>query len=167
MKKTTLITAIALVAAIGTTATLASAKDRHGPRMDLTEMDTNNDGSITKAEVSEFYAARFAQADTDGDSALTKEELLAAMADRFGDDMSERAEKRFDRMFARMDADESGTLTLEEQSKDERTARMFERLDADEDGAISSAELEDAKSKRGNGKKRGKGKDGDKPSSNG
>ena len=159
MKKTTILTATALIAAIAATATISHAKGRHGPRIDLTEMDANNDGSITMAEVSAFQTAKFNEADADADGALSKEELLAVFAARHDGDMPERAQARLDRMFAKMDADDSGTLTLDEQSSEDRITRMFDRLDTDDDGAISAEELQEAKARHGDrGKRGGKGK---------
>lgn len=161
MQKTSLIIAATVVAALGSTALVASAKGRHdGPRIDLTEMDTNNDGQITQAEVTAFHAARFAETDANSDGAISQDEFTAMVEARFDGDIPERAQNRIARMFERLDADNSGGITMEEQNADERTARMFERLDADDDGAISTEELEQARDHRGKGGKGGKGKKG-------
>ena len=144
MQKTSLIIAAAVVAALGSTALIAQAKGRHGgPGFDLTEMDTNNDGQITQAEVTAFHAARFADADANNDGAISKDEFMSVIEARFDGNIPERAAKRIDRMFDRMDADNSGGITMDEQNSGERTARMFERLDADDDGTISAEELEE------------------------
>ncbi len=167
MKKTAILTSIALIAALGSTATLATAKGKHGgPGFDLTEMDANGDGSITVDEVTAFQTARFNETDADGNGQISEEELVAAITARFDGDIPERAEKRISRMFERMDADESGGISVDEQVSEERTTRMFERLDQDEDGTISAAELEEAKDRRGGkGKGKGKGKRGDRDAS--
>lgn len=160
MKKTTMITAALLVAALGTTATIAQAKGpRGGPHIDLTQMDLDGNGAITKDEITAFNETRFTEADADGNGSLSQEEALSAMSAHFDGDVPARFEERFSRMFSRMDADDSGGLTLQEQFPEDRTARMFDRLDADEDGTLSAEELEQAKSHRGDrGKGKGKGK---------
>lgn len=157
MQKTPFIIAATLVAALGSTAFVAQAHGRGGPDFDLTDMDANGDGQITQAEVTAFHAARFAEHDANNDGEISKDEMLAAMAARFDGDVPERATKRMDRMFDRMDADNSGGISADEQNSNDRMTRMFEHLDADEDGTISAEELEEAKDRRG---KHGKGRKG-------
>ena len=153
MQKTSLIIAATLVAALGSTAIVANAHGRGGPGFDLTELDTNGDGQITQAEVTAFHATRFAETDANGDGEISKDEMLAAMEARFDGEMPDRAARRLDRMFDRMDADNSGGLSAAEHNMEDRTTRMFEHLDANEDGSISAGELEEAKDRRGKGRK--------------
>ncbi|MDX1423687.1 MAG: EF-hand domain-containing protein [Kiloniellales bacterium] len=61
-------------------------------------LDTNQDGVISQAEVSERQAERFAKLDTDGDGAISLEEYSV----------------RSEAMFAKADADGNGEITKDE-----------------------------------------------------
>ena len=74
-----------------------------GPRA---ELDADGDGEISRAEVEAAIAARVSAADTDGDGALDLAEFQAMI--------SEEAGERAVRGFARLDADESDTVTVAE-----------------------------------------------------
>lgn len=170
MTRTSLIAAVALIA-VASTAVIATAHDRggrgegpregRGPAMLFERFDTDNDGSITKAEVEAAVAARFAEADANGDGQLSAEELAAAAEARRMERQAERQAARIDRMIERMDENGDGTLSLEEMAAMPE-ARMFDRLDADEDGVITQAEVEDMRGQR-DGRRigRGHGHDGD------
>ncbi len=146
----------ALVLAL--TATTVLAADRGGQRFDFSTFDADGNGEITQAEVTAAAASRFANADSDGNGLLSKEEILAQMQARTNGNASDRFERRIDRMISHLDANDDGSISLEEQQASDRTSRMFERLDADDSGTISQAEADAAKErggKRGGKNKRG------------
>lgn len=166
MKTQMTILAIALgaVALVGTAE--AKSADHRGAHMSFEELDTDNDGQVTQAEMEAQGAARFAKVDADGDGFLSAAELDIAA--------QERAKKRAAHMIERMDTDGDGQLSLEEMGKgrdgiSKRGAKMFERMDADNSGGLSKEEFEAAKAKMRkhgpggkHGAKHGK-KCGDKP----
>ncbi|MFS4582528.1 EF-hand domain-containing protein [Phaeobacter sp. C3_T13_0] len=144
MKHTKFIAAVVAVGAlIGATGTYAKpwfgGKGGHGPRISFEEMDSNGDGQITKSEMEGLRAARFAEADADGDGQLTLGEMEAAA--------QARAKTRAAKMLERMDANNDGSLSLEELPKPRRMGKMFDRVDANDDGAISKEEFETAQAK--------------------
>lgn len=157
MKRTTLamITAlVASVAAIGTGAAIAHGKDgdkhggkgRHHEKMVermFERMDTDKDGSISKAEFDAAKKARFTRADANGDGKISLEEMTT--------EAQERAAKHAERHFAKLDKDGDGAVTAEEM-EEARPGHgdMFAKLDKNEDGMISREEAEDgAKHMRG------------------
>jgi len=170
------ITVLAVVA--GLIATSAQARDGEQDRSAqrearFSQIDANSDGQITAQELTAQAAARFAAADTDGDAALTLEEMKAQarsnerMLSRFdadnngtlSDDELAKAEdskmgKRAAKHFERMDADNSGGITLAEMQARRDPAEMIAKLDADASGAVS---LEEFAKARGHGKEHGKG----------
>jgi len=83
------------VASLGATPALAGG-DR--AQRWFGHLDTNNDGVISQAEVSQRQADRFARIDADGDGTVTLEEYSA----------------RSVAMFAKADADGNGEVTQEE-----------------------------------------------------
>ena len=121
-------------------AALAKADKPHGPRMTFEQLDTNQDGQITEAEMKAQGAARFAKADTNGDGFLTTSEIEAAG--------NERAKKRAAHMMERMDTDKDGKLSVEEMGKRHgRKGDMFAKFDVDNSGGLSKEEFDAAKSK--------------------
>jgi Ca2+-binding EF-hand superfamily protein len=128
-----------------------------GPHMErmIAEMDTNGDGSVTKAEAQAFRDAKFADADTNGDGAITPKEMATAarlmkfkMLDKNGDGTvtqeefltSDMGPHRGGKRFWRMDKDGSGRIEAAEMA--EMSDHMFERMDRDNDGTISVEELQ-------------------------
>lgn len=175
MKRASILTG-ALVIALTATSVPALAhgkggmrdKGPRGPMLNFEQIDTDQDGKITQAEMDAHTAAKFSEADTDGDGKLSSEEVLARMQARAEEREAQRAEKRAERMakgaermFERRDADGDGFLSAEE-AKPPKSGDMFARLDTDEDGAISKEELDAAREKaredrRGEGKRHGHG----------
>ncbi|MEE4331648.1 MAG: EF-hand domain-containing protein [Wenzhouxiangella sp.] len=101
--------------------------------------DLDEDGSITRAELSRVREERFSRADHDGDGQLHSDELEALRASARpgnGRGRPSRSGERFDAL----DADADGAISLDEFNA--VGYRMLERADADGDGVISRAELE-------------------------
>jgi len=154
MKSTVLIVAIA--AGLSLTAMDASAAgrgDRQAP--DFATLDTDNSGTLSRAEIAAAGAARFAALDTDSNGVVSAEELVAGAEGR--------AANRADKVIAHLDANDDGVLQPEEMTRAARqSARTMSHLDANDDGEISAEEFEQIGKKRGGrGKKGGKGPKGD------
>jgi Ca2+-binding EF-hand superfamily protein len=139
---TALVVAMAAVAVTG----IAHAKG-HGPSpVSFAELDTDNDGQVTKTELDAQGAVRFAKVDTDSDGFLSVAEIEAAG--------QEKAAERAVRMMKHLDADEDGKLSEEEMSNrgkgrggKDRGAKMIERFDTDENGSLSEEEFAAAQEK--------------------
>ena len=120
------------------TATVAqgtSARDDRRAEM-FAMLDANEDGQISAEE----FAARpdrFDRVDTNGDGRLTLAEITA-----LGED---RAERRAERMMARLDTNGDGAVSRDEIEARRDPARMFDRLDANDDGVVSEEEFADAR----------------------
>ena len=99
-------------------------------------LDLNGDGSVTKEEIDQAKAERFALMDANGDGELTQTELEEGH--------QKLEEQRRAEHFARLDKDGDQTLSIDE-FEFERGAEMFDRLDDNNDGAISKEEIEDMK----------------------
>ena len=163
MKRITLI-AGAVMIAVASTSVVATAKggpgggQGHGIERLFERLDTDQDGTITKAEVEAAGAARFTEADTNGDGLLSAEEMAAAAEGK----RAKRIERRVEKRIERHDANGDGMLSLEEITADggNRIERLFEHMDADGDGVITKAEAEAAKPlRRGHGRGHGKSED--------
>lgn len=150
MKTQLLIAAIAA----GIVATSASAQERQAP-LSFDDFDTNGDGVIAADEFQSPQSMLFARMDTNGDGALTQEELEASGMERIAARASAAVE--------RLDTNEDGAISEAEFSVTRRgpsPERMFDRLDADDSGDVSAEEFAEAQDKmrkmRGEGD-RGKG----------
>lgn len=159
------ITVLAVVA--GLVATTAQARDGSERMQErFSQIDVNSDGQITPEEMQAQAIARFTAADTDGDGALTAQEMAAAAQGK----RKERLLKRFDKdgdgsisgaeldavgegkmgkRFDRIDADNNGSVTLEEMQARRDPAKMMAKLDTDNSGGLSMEEFAKA---RGHGK---------------
>ncbi len=112
----------------------------HGKRMHmaerLAEFDTNEDGKLTKEEISAGREAHFRAADANQDGSLTQAEMKA-----FKDAMREaKRQERENERFIKVDVDGSGGLSLEEFL----AARPdnFDRMDRNDDGFLSAEDFE-------------------------
>lgn len=162
-KKLSLLVGAGLIGvAIGGTVVMANGYDGGHHRMGgkhmqhmIAEMDTDGDGSVTKAEAQAFRDARFAEADADADGAITPKEMAAAFQlmrfkhlDKNGDGAiteeefmtSNMGSGRGNKRFWRMDQDGSGRIEAAEMAT--ITDHMFSRMDRNDDGIISAEELQ-------------------------
>ena len=136
---------IATLGIAGSVAADSDRRAGPGPRgLDFATLDSDGDGAVSRAEMTARGTERLAGADTNGDGRLDRNELIAAMPERpammdlFGPD---RAAGMADRMIARFGDGESGDLVIAEMVE-QQVGAMFARLDADNDGSISAAELD-------------------------
>lgn len=140
MSRAIILTGVAIAAVsagVAMASPMGKGDGRMGQRMNFEQMDSDNDGRVTRAEVEAAAAARFAAMDTDGDGAISADEMAAAAAAG----AEARARDQHARMLQWRDSDGDGKLSAAEMGTD-RVARMFERMDADGDGAISKDEAE-------------------------
>ncbi|MEN0039996.1 MAG: hypothetical protein AAF764_01535 [Pseudomonadota bacterium] len=93
----------------------------------LRQADTNNDRALTQDELDAFIAGLVAEADTNRDGNLTVEEFRTVF--------SKITDQRAVRMFQRLDADASGSITAAE--REERFGDLVARLDRNDDGKLS------------------------------
>ncbi|MGI3168026.1 EF-hand domain-containing protein [Pseudooceanicola sp. C21-150M6] len=146
MKRANAITS-ALILALTSTALPLAAQDRdaaprpqRGPGFDMSRMDTDGDGKVTREEMQAQAQKRFSDADANGDGEVTIDEIVAGMETQ----RTERMQKMAERMLKRADANEDGKLTADEMGP-RNGDRMFAFLDADEDGAVTREEFERAR----------------------
>lgn len=154
MKKTIILSALAVALSITAVTADARGGDRGDMRADFSTLDADGNGEVTQAEMLAHAQLRFDDVDTNGDGALSAEELIAARSA----DVSDRMERRINRMLERADANDNGTLEFDEmRPSSDRAAARFERIDTDGSGGISEAEMDAAKEARGGRKGKGGG----------
>ena len=136
---------LSLGALIGGAALLAShgfAADQPGARLEAAfkKADTDNDGTLTKAEAKTMprVAKNFDAIDADKDGTVSLDEIRASMK-RAGRKMHDRAVEKF----KAADKDNDGTLTKDEAKAMPRVAKNFDAIDADKDGTVSEKEIHD------------------------
>ena len=134
-----------------------------GPGMDLTAMDTDKDGKVSKAEATAYRTAETASIDANADGKLSVDELAAMHLKQ----MTDAAKTMAQRMVDRMDTDGDGMLSAAELVAHPMPGDMFDRLDANKDGFVDQAELDAAQKammQRGPGRDGGpRGRHGDHP----
>ncbi len=169
------ITVLTVIA--GLVATTAQARDGGDqPEARFALIDTNSDGQVTAEELTAQAASRFAKADANSDGALTMDEMKAAAQEHHKDRLLKRFDanedgtlsdeemakasegrmgKRMTKRFEKLDADNSGSITLEEMTARRHPAKMIAKLDKDESGSLSVEEFAKARGhgKGGHGKK--------------
>lgn len=112
-------------------------------------IDADKDGKLTYAELEANRKAEFDAADTNKDGALSADELQARALARFQEKLTERTQGMLDTM----DNDGNGSLSQDEMGEGPGM-RNFARIDADNDGSITK---EEAQAGMKHGKKRGHG----------
>ncbi len=137
MKHVIHLTALGVALVLGGVS-IADAKQGGGMhRASFADLDVDNSGDLSQEELMAPRLARFTEADTDGDGSLSREELEA--------NANKRAKKRAARMLKHLDANEDGSLSLEEMQAHPRAGKMFERADQDGNGTLSEEEFDAAK----------------------
>jgi Ca2+-binding EF-hand superfamily protein len=144
MKPIAALSALAFLAILAAPAIAQDQQPDH-QRPTFAELDSNADGQVTTEEIAAAATARFTATDINADGQLSFDELKAA-----GMVKAESMVEQMARMhIARQDVDNSGALSAEEASNDDRMAKMIDHLDTDNDGKISAAEFEAMKDGRG------------------
>ena len=151
-------TALALTAALvaGAGAALAQAGPMPGPMgrmpgpmgpmpLDFAAIDTDGNGSLSRAELQARAVSRLASADTNSDGALDRAELVAVFTDGRGQFAAvftvDPAEAMADRLLAVAGGTESGKVEVATLA-DMRVNRLLAFADTDQDAAISKAEAD-------------------------
>lgn len=137
---------------------VASAAAAHAGPGHFAKLDKDGNGAVTTQEFESGLLERFARSDANQDGKVTADELKARFAehkqerfekrDENGNGVLERAElgKMPDELFARLDSDNSWTLTKDElANKRMRHGKHAEKMkklpgDADGDGVVTKAE---------------------------
>lgn len=169
MKNTTKILAGTILGTAILSASVVMASPMGGPRHHnpdafFERFDANEDGAVTKEELTQRKASRgkkLEEADTNKDGVLSKAEMR--------DHMMQRFEKRVEKRFAKLDTDGNGSVSKEEreamhakmekrhggsEKRAKRMERQFDRLDANDDGKVTKEEMAKMKDHR-KGHKRG------------
>ena len=113
------------------------------PNAGVMRYDTNKDGFVDRAEWNAGQEARFRELDTNNDGKLSKDEMFARTPSAAGNVLpSDRQLERQDAFFRRVDRDRDGFVSKAEFMA--QTDRNFARCDADKDGRINTAECRQA-----------------------
>lgn len=144
LKKSALIAALLVTAALGTVALAemgpGGPEDRGMKLLELfDQIDTDKDGKLSLPELEAHRAAEFKAADTNGDGALDADELAARELARFQEKLAERTQHMIDNK----DNDGNGSLSADEIGKGPAEDH-FARIDTDNDGMISKEEAQAA-----------------------
>lgn len=151
-------TAIALTAALVAGAGAALAQQGPGPGpmgpmagpmrpmpLDFAAIDTDGNGSLSRAELQARAVSRLARADANNDGALDRAELVAVLSDGRGQLVAlfsvDPAEAMADRLLALAGGTESGKVEVAALA-DMRVNRLLAFADTDHDAAISKAEAD-------------------------
>ncbi|MEM1072947.1 MAG: calcium-binding protein [Pseudomonadota bacterium] len=137
MKRLTFAGAVAICAVTLVAGAVFAQPNKDRAPVTFEELDANNDGQVTRAEIDTHRADRIARADTDGDGSVSLEELQRRA--------DERSKARAERLMERLDTDKNGVLSSDELTGGDRAGRMFERLDKDDSGSISAEEFAQAR----------------------
>lgn len=118
----------------------------------ISQLDTDGDGKISRAEFEAPRLERLKAMDPNGDGILTLEEMKTQAVEQ----AVKRAEAMAERRFKALDVDGDGKVTaaealLAQDGKDRpgHDLMAFERMDTDKDGYLSTEELRQHKPKPG------------------
>jgi Ca2+-binding EF-hand superfamily protein len=127
----------------------------HGPfgEVMFEMLDVNGDGQITVEEMNGARAAMISGSDANQDGKLSVEELAAQDMKMMQRMATARATERVEML----DVDGDEMLSIEELSARPFPARLFARLDADEDGVVTLEEMEAAQERLSERMERGDG----------
>jgi Ca2+-binding EF-hand superfamily protein len=116
-------------------------------------LDKNNDGKISAAELNQSLAARFVKMDTNKDGFLSKEDRkqIGKKGKKAGKKAGKRGAKMAKRM-NRLDTNKDGKISAVEFQA--VGPAMFKKLDKNGDGVITKDEMKQAR--KGHGKRPGK-----------
>lgn len=109
-------------------------------RLELSDLDANNDGQIGADEFTARQRDLFVRLDTDANGQVSEAELEGLR--------DARRAQRLDERFASLDANGDGSITqaeieqAREERRSERQAERFARADANGDGAVSREEFD-------------------------
>lgn len=137
MNRLTRITSIALCASAFFVSAAAAKPDHARGGVAFEQLDVDNDGVISRAEMEGIAQRRFQAADTNGDGMITVEELEAQAVSR--------ARMSAEKIMTRLDKNEDGMLEESELPNGKRAGHRFDRMDGDGDGAVSKAEFDAAR----------------------
>ena len=112
-----------------------------GPVPDLTAIDADKDGKVSKDELTAYRAARVAGVDANADGKLSADELAAMHLKA----MNDAARTMADRMIERLDTDGDKALSAAELAARPLPAELFDRIDSNGDGFIDPSEIDAAK----------------------
>ena len=112
-----------------------------GAAMDLTAIDADKDGKISKDELTAHRAARTAAVDANADGKLSADELAAMHLAA----MQAAAKTMAARMIEGLDSDGDKLLSVAEMAGRPMPEAMFDRIDTNQDGFIDQAEIDAAK----------------------
>jgi len=99
------------------------------------QMDTNNDGMISKTEFDAAHDKHFNDMDTNGDNQLSSDEMRAGN--------KQNLSKIKSKHFNSADTDHDGVLSKEEAKKLPRIFEQFDKIDANKDSKLTPEELGD------------------------
>lgn len=131
---------------------VAISQDR-GPGRGMSEMDTDDNGSVDKSEFAAMLDKRFAETDTNGGGITMDEYQAKSDADRAARAESHEArreEKRAEKEEKRAEKKEMRAERSEERSKERdekmnvRLKERFESMDENGDGTVSAEEYKAA-----------------------
>jgi Ca2+-binding EF-hand superfamily protein len=109
----------------------------------LMSMDTDKDGTVTKAEMDKWMEAHFKKADTDHDGTLETKELVGfckyIMTTGRASSYSKQCPTQGKVWLAAMDTDKDGTVSKEEMQK--YFDGEFDKADVDHDETLDKQEL--------------------------
>lgn len=119
-----------------------------GPGRGMSQMDTDGNGTVEKAEFKAMFEKRYAETDTNNDGITLEEYQVKAEADRAAW-QERRAERRAEREAkkAEKEANKEERSAEREAKMAERLQERFNRLDEDNDGKVTAEEYASAGNK--------------------